>query len=57
MIFEQFGVAGLVDVHEFDWSLLQLERDVYSLELPEFAQSVLVSHRVSKTRSLEINNL
>uniref|UniRef100_A0A914XI30 Uncharacterized protein n=1 Tax=Plectus sambesii TaxID=2011161 RepID=A0A914XI30_9BILA len=52
MVFEQHGVFGQLDVHEFNWSLLQLESDVLSLELPEFAHSSLVDRTDSWTHTV-----
>jgi len=42
-LFEEEGLAGVVELHEFCWEFIPLDYDLLSLELPSFFRSHFVS--------------
>ena len=38
-LFEEEGLAGVVELHEFCWEFIPLDYDLLSLELPSFFRS------------------
>jgi len=46
-LFEEEGLAGVVDLHEFCWEFIPLDYDLLSLELPSFFRSHFLSGDMS----------
>jgi len=46
-LFEEEGLAGVVDLHEFCWEFIPLDYDLLSLELPSFFRSHFISGDLS----------
>lgn len=50
--FEQNGVFGMVDTHDLDLSLINIDSHLFSLELPDFTSSVLVDRSFTELHSV-----